>query len=400
MLADFNGTKTAYKEVITSSINEETLDRFFEELKLIGTLRHPNIAQCLGVVWEVDEHGILFELCKNGSLDDFLKTYNNLGYISWRATKKAQEQKEAGMRNSIRTTPESGGKTQTMLLLRGVGLKTAWALGIAKGCAFLHGRNPPIVHRDLKCANILVSDDLTAKITDFGESRSVGGQDENTMTTVGTPYFMAPEVFSSDDEDKQYSKEVDVYSYGMLLLEIFYDGDIRKAFKKTWGPMIVMNRVGNGWRPDLTPVEEDDRPLADMIRKCWDADPLKRPSFKELIKFFQVREMKLGLQTKMMHEKKADKKEEKLKEEEKKLRAKSAVVTEKNKKFAFLDRPQTTSSGRQDKKVGFLDNILKTGEMPKPIETPSHRENREKQEQAEVESAASLLMSDIRYSGR
>jgi serine/threonine protein kinase len=279
LLADYHGTKCAYKEILPSALTQETMERFFLELKLIGTLRHPNIAQCLGVVWELEDHGIMFELCKNGGLDDFLKGQKeHVQLLSWQKTPVVLD-----AHDKIETARIKKGSTLSNLINQGIGLKTKWALGVAKGCAFLHGKKPPIVHRDLKCANVLISDDLTAKITDFGESRHLGseGDDEKTMTTVGTPYFMAPEVFSSDDVDRMYSKEVDIYSYGMLLLEIFYDGEIKKAFRKGWGPMVVMNRVGNGWRPDLKLVEAEDKDLADIMRKCWVREPEERPSFKE-----------------------------------------------------------------------------------------------------------------------
>jgi WNK lysine deficient protein kinase len=176
-------------------------------------------------------------------------------------------------------------------ILKGLGLKDSWALGICQGGTFLHGQSPPIIHRDLKCANVLVADGLSAKITDFGESRS-SGRDDGTMTTVGTPYFMAPEVFSMEDADNTYSCAVDVYSYGMLLLEIFYDGDIKRAFRKGWGPMVVMNRVSKGWRPDLTKVKEKDKELADIIEQCWKQDPKERITFEDMADIFQKRASK------------------------------------------------------------------------------------------------------------
>ena len=295
LLADYHGTKCAYKEILPSSLSQETLERFFLELNLIGALRHPNIAQCLGVVWEAEEHGIMFELCKNGGLDDFLKAQKeHVQLLSWQKTPVVLDAHE-----KVETARIKKGSTLSHLINQGIGLKTNWALGVAKGCAFLHGKNPPIVHRDLKCANVLISNDLTAKITDFGESRHLGSEEEEekTMTTVGTPYFMAPEVFSSDDVDRMYSKEVDVYSFGMLLLEIFYNGDIKKAFRKGWGPMVVMSRVGSGWRPDLKLVKEEDEGLANIMTRCWDADPKKRPASKELIKFFQKKLLESDIET-------------------------------------------------------------------------------------------------------
>jgi serine/threonine protein kinase len=282
LIADYHGTKCAYKEILPSALTQETLERFFLELKLVGQLRHPNIAQCLGVVWESEEHGIMFEMCKNGGLDDFQKKHKEHGLVSWSNTAAVQE-----ARDNVSNKSTQGSPTLSMLVMKGIGLKMVWALQICKGCAFLHGRSPPIVHRDLKCANVLVSDDVAAKITDFGESRNLDNKDERTMTTVGTPFFMAPEVFSNEDKDRIYSKSVDIYSFAILLLEIFYDGEVKKGFRKGWGPVLVMKKVGEGWRPDLKLVEKEDKELADIIRRCWQEDPELRPPFKELVKFFE-----------------------------------------------------------------------------------------------------------------
>lgn len=162
--------------------------------------------------------------------------------------------------------------------------------------AFLHAKDPPIIHRDLKGANILVSDDLQAKITDFGESKQKD-VDEGTMTTVGTPYFMAPEVFSDTEENKFYDHAVDVYSYGMTLLEVFYGGEITRAFKKGWGGMFLMMKVGNGWRPDMEKVKEEDEGLADVISRCLAHNPPERPSFQEIIEFFKEKQLENGNMT-------------------------------------------------------------------------------------------------------
>eukprot|EP00520_Triparma_pacifica_P014834 CAMPEP_0118654858 /NCGR_PEP_ID=MMETSP0785-20121206/12615_1 /TAXON_ID=91992 /ORGANISM="Bolidomonas pacifica, Strain CCMP 1866" /LENGTH=682 /DNA_ID=CAMNT_0006547549 /DNA_START=299 /DNA_END=2344 /DNA_ORIENTATION=- len=289
LIADHHGTRCAYKEIIPAAISDDTLKRFFLELEIIGHLRHPNIVQCIGVVWEPKEHGIMFELCKNGGLDDFQKKYEKLHITSWgedeAVTSRADKlQTEHSVRH---------GTVISTLIDKGVGIKTEWAIGIARGCSFLHAKHPPIIHRDLKGSNVLVSNDLTAKITDFGESREVGGENENTMTATGTPYFMAPEVYNADV--KLYSTAVDIYSFGILLLEIFYDGDIKRAFKKGWGPMVVMHRVLKGWRPDLKAVEEEDKGLAVMMSRCWEEDPNKRPSFEELLKFFEKKQNALRI---------------------------------------------------------------------------------------------------------
>jgi serine/threonine protein kinase len=308
LVADYLGTKCAYKEVLPSAINEESTERLLMELNLIARLRHPNIVQCLGVVWEVRDKGILFELCSNGGLDEFMKKSSELNLMTWKKSAAAREsQRQWALGNHEMKKMAS---TQ-ILAVKGIGIKTMWALGIAKGCTFLHAKSPPIIHRDLKCANVLVTGDLSAKITDFGESKALSN-DQNTMTTVGTPYFMAPEVFSGEEDDKQYSTAVDVYSFGMVLLEIFLNGEIRKAFKSSWGPMVIMNRINSGWRPDLGEVFEEDQRMAEIIARCWERDPTKRPTFKEITKFFKARQIKLEMETQLMDMKSMRSKREEL----------------------------------------------------------------------------------------
>lgn len=285
LVGSYFGTQCACKEILPTALNDENVERFLLELKLIGKLRHPNIVQCLGVVWSSDDRCILFELCGHGSLDSFIKKFPELHLLTWRKSREGRKFMKAAMQQQLM----SGETTVNhRVLMSGQGLKSEWALQVARGCAFLHAQNPPIVHRDLKCANVLISNDLTAKITDFGESRAISGIDENTLMRVGTPYFMAPEIFSADAGGEQYNNMVDVYSYGIFLLEIFWNGEIKKAFKNM-GPMIIMNRVGKGWRPDLKAVREADPGLAEIIEKCWDADPSKRPTFEDLVGALTVR---------------------------------------------------------------------------------------------------------------
>lgn len=91
-----------------------------------------------------------------------------------------------------------------------------WSRQILKGLAYLHSHNPPIIHRDIKCDNIFINGAHNEiKIGDMGtaENMLVGNK---KYTLIGTPEFMAPEMY----EERGYSVKVDIYAFGMCLLEM------------------------------------------------------------------------------------------------------------------------------------------------------------------------------------
>ncbi len=89
----------------------------------------------------------------------------------------------------------------------------------SSGLVYLHGRAPPIVHRDLTARNVLLTSSLSAKITDLGNSRIVSlkpNQLAKTLTKIpGTPVYMPPEAFN---ESHRYGPSLDVFSFGHLAL--------------------------------------------------------------------------------------------------------------------------------------------------------------------------------------
>jgi len=161
------------------------------------------------------------------------------------------------------------------------------ALDIAKGMSFLH--NCGLMHRDLKPQNILVvslepSQQVVVKIADFGVSKELPsssaqvqsprdmGQKKHLTGGVGTPIYMAPEVL----DGQKYTTSADVYSFAMLLLEL-YSGVEPYNTDKFSSPWQIAQFVTAGSRLEIP--KSFPQEITDLIVKCWDNDPSARPSF-------------------------------------------------------------------------------------------------------------------------
>jgi serine/threonine protein kinase len=143
------------------------------------------------------------------------------------------------------------------------------ALDVAKGCRHLHEKH--IIHRDLKSQNVWIHENGTAKVGDFGMSRV---NNHNTMTMVGSPLWCAPEILRSE----RYDFTADVYSYSIILFEIFH-------WMEPYARMSVMQIM-------VAVTEHDERPEIDfeipeevcaLICDSWHPDASQRPSFASLV---------------------------------------------------------------------------------------------------------------------
>ena len=178
--------EVAVKTMRVAKITEQELAKFKAELVIMAPLHHPNLVKLWGGVWNegADKLCIVLEFCANGSLQTFLKPNSNKhGLVS-----------EAAIIAAFGTW---GGPRRHGL-----------ALGVAKCLSYLHhDLSEPLIHRDIKPDNVLVSADVVAKVADFGESTRFdtklakedaldGHNDALTMTMVGTQVYCAPEVIT------------------------------------------------------------------------------------------------------------------------------------------------------------------------------------------------------------
>nr|XP_018680906.1 PREDICTED: probable LRR receptor-like serine/threonine-protein kinase At5g59680 [Musa acuminata subsp. malaccensis] len=176
------GKQVAIKMRSVSS--PQGMKEFLAEAQNLTKIYHRNLVSLVGYCMDGNCLALVYEYMKQGSLRDHLRVKAGCAKVlSW------------GQRLQI-------------------------ALDAAQGLDYLHkGCKPPIIHRDVKSSNILLSEELEAKIGDFGLSKSFHSDEQtyvSTGTVVGTPGYIDPEYH----QNYQLTEKSDVYSFGVVLLEL------------------------------------------------------------------------------------------------------------------------------------------------------------------------------------
>ncbi|KAF5747830.1 serine/threonine-protein kinase CTR1 [Tripterygium wilfordii] len=235
--ADWHGSEVAVKILMEQDFHAERFKEFLREVAIMKRLRHPNIVLFMGAVTQPPNLSIVTEYLSRGSLYRLLHKSG--------AREVLDERRRLSM-----------------------------AYDVAKGLNYLHRRNPPIVHRDLKSPNLLVDKKYTVKVCDFGLSRFKANTFLSSKSAAGTPEWMAPEVL----RDEPSNEKSDVYSFGVILWEL-------ATLQQPWGnlnPAQVVAAVGfKGKRPEIP--RNLNPQVSAIIETCWANEPWKRPSFASIM---------------------------------------------------------------------------------------------------------------------
>ena len=248
---EYRGLKCAGKQLYPVLYEQgvgDTVRRFEEECRLLAQMRHPNIVQFIGVYFEEGSRvPILVMEFLPTTLAQCIDTYGVLP------------------------------KDISYSILH----------DIALGLYHLHSQTPPIVHRDLSANNVLLTPNMTAKISDLGVAKilNLTPQQMSRMTrTPGTAAYMPPEAMRANP---RYDTTIDEFSYGILMIHVL---------SGRWPlPLREPVCVNPENRAQLLPVSEAERrdeylrdignahPLMDLILRCVSNDPEQRATAAEMV---------------------------------------------------------------------------------------------------------------------
>ncbi|XP_019163818.1 PREDICTED: cysteine-rich receptor-like protein kinase 2 [Ipomoea nil] len=266
-----DGREVAVKKLLFNNIKRA--QDFYNEVNIISSVEHKNLVKLLGCSFSGPESLLVYELLPNKSLDQFIFDPEKGKILNW------------NKRFNIIT-------------------------GIAEGLIYLHENSRKrIIHRDIKASNILLDSRLHAKIADFGLARSFQADKSHISTAIaGTLGYMAPEYVARG----QLTEKADVYSFGVLLLEIVagrqnnkctapeYSGNLvnivwvhfqQGSVEELFDPNLMLHNCGNSVRSEASRVVH-------VGLLCTQEIPSRRPYMSKALEMLMKKDEHLPTPTK------------------------------------------------------------------------------------------------------
>ncbi|KAK7302147.1 hypothetical protein RJT34_13028 [Clitoria ternatea] len=234
---ELEGIEVAWNQVKVLDLlrNSVDLERLYSEVHLLKTLKHKNIIKFYNSWVDTKNENINFitEIFTSGTLRQYRKKHK---HVDLRALKK-------------------------------------WSRQILEGLVYLHSHNPPVIHRDLKCDNIFVNGNQgEVKIGDLGLA-AILQQANSAHSVIGTPEFMAPELY-----EEEYNELVDIYAFGMCLLELV---TVEYPYVECANAAQIYKKVTSGIKP-ASLAKVTDLEVKAFIEKCI-SHVSERVSAKDLL---------------------------------------------------------------------------------------------------------------------
>lgn len=232
------------------------------EINLLNKINHFNVIRLSGVCFDHGSWYLVYEFAINGPLSDWIYNSN-----------RSEEKKILNWTEKLQIS-----------------------LDIATGINYLHSyTSPPHVHMDIKSSNVLLDSDFRAKLNNFSQARAVEGQEGEFALTrhiVGTKGYMAPEYL----ENGLVSPKLDVYSFGVLMMEILSGKQVSLFFKEenaeisdVLGGVIKEGIEKQNLKGLVDPFFEDNFSvelaifMLSMVVNCLKKDPSGRPYMDEIV---------------------------------------------------------------------------------------------------------------------
>ena len=242
---------------VSSKEKDGILQRFQVECKLLSELRHPHVVQFLGIYYERSDSDIPLLVME---------------YLPMTLANRIE-------RCAPNRLPDE--------------IAYSILYEVALGLRYLHQQSPPIIHRDLSANNVLLTHDMTAKISDLGVAKILdltSAKKKNPLTTgPGTPMYMPPEARATPPK---YSIAVDVFSYGVLILHIFSGKWPEPIEPVTIDPLNIENLIpkteAQRREEYFQDMELSHQQLVEFTKRCLHNHPIKRPDDVEVIEVIEA----------------------------------------------------------------------------------------------------------------